>query len=105
MLKPLMKVIRGNHNSGCYKSAPCVLVLNEEKSRMNLKEYIIIKGKIMDRQKILCSFRDMNGIAQLKILRWCVNKGFTSVADFHTYTVGHVDLLGTIIFFSCGKLV
>jgi hypothetical protein len=45
------------------KSAPRVLIPNEEESRVNFKEYIVIQRELMNGHEVLGCFRNMQDIA------------------------------------------
>jgi hypothetical protein len=51
----------------------------------------------MDKGKTFCDLRNMKGMGQRKISIWATNNRMTNVFNVHTYAIGRIDLVVSIV--------
>jgi hypothetical protein len=61
--------------------------------RMKFHENMIIKGEMMNGNKIFICLRNIENIVKRKITRWCMNNGMTNLINFHTWPTFCVNLI------------
>jgi hypothetical protein len=62
----------------------CFSILDQEEIMVKSNKGVIIKGKVMNRDEILVSRRNMKNMIESKIMNRDGNNGFTNMSNVHT---------------------